>query len=125
MSYDTNNIFARILRQEIQCNKVFEDEFCLAFTDLHPAAPIHVLVIPKENHTDFSSFCSHASPNQIVGFFQGVTKTLEKLGLSSSNGYRLITNCGLNGCQTVSHFHIHILGGKKLGPLIITDTYHE
>ncbi len=124
MSYDTNNIFARIIRNEIHCNKVYEDDFCLAFHDINPAAPIHVLVIPKGHYISFHDFCLKAQPNEIHGFFNGVTFTLSSLNLINKNGYRLITNSGTNALQTVHHFHIHILAGEKLGPLVVHDTHH-
>lgn len=120
MSYDINNIFAKILRAEIPCKKVYEDEFCLAFHDIYPAAPIHVIVIPKSHYIDFSDFCTHSQ--HINNFFQGVQNTIHNLNLE--NGYRLITNSGIEGLQTVQHFHIHILAGEKLGPLVVKDKHH-
>jgi histidine triad (HIT) family protein len=120
MQYDKNNIFAKILRGEIPCNKVYEDDFCLAFNDLHPSAPIHVLVIPKGEYKSFDDFCLNGSQHQISGFFKGVTATLETLELVGENkdGYRLITNCGRHGDQTVYHFHVHILAGTELGSIV-------
>lgn len=118
MSYDVNNVFARMLRGEIPCNKVYEDNFCLAFNDLYPVAPIHVLVIPRGPYRNFNEFCTKAQPQEVTGFFAGVTKVLDMLNLVDSRGYRLITNCGEYSGQTVDHFHLHILSGKDLGALI-------
>jgi histidine triad (HIT) family protein len=127
MSYDKNNVFAKMLRGEIPCKKVYEDQFCLAFHDLHPAAPIHVLVIPKGEYVSFDDMCSNASHNYIAGFFKGVQATLDVLDLSGreKDGYRIITNCGPHGSQTVNHFHVHILGGRKLGSLLVGDKHHS
>lgn len=125
MSYNPNNIFAKIISGKITCTLVHQDDFCLAFHDLHPAAPIHVLVIPKGHYENFDDFSSRASSEEINGFFKGVRYTLEKLKLINKDGYRLITNAGLNGLQSVGHFHIHILAGEKLGPLLVKDIYHK
>lgn len=125
MSYNSNNIFAKIINRTVPCTFIYEDEFCLAFNDLHPVAPIHVLVIPKGYYKNFDDFCLRGSLNEINGFFKGVTATLAKLDLIEQNGYRLITNAGENGLQTVKHFHIHILAGEKLGPLLVKDVYHK
>ena len=124
MSYNPNNIFAKIILGTVPCKKFYEDDFCLAFHDLHPAAPIHVLVIPKGYYENFDDFCSRASPDEINGFFKGVTATLAKLNLIRQDGYRLITNSGEHGLQSVEHFHIHVLAGEKLGPLVVKDVHH-
>ena len=124
MSYNANNIFAKIINGTLPCKKFYEDDFCLAFDDLHPAAPIHVLVIPKGYYENFDDFCSRASLDEINGFFKGVTATLAQLKLIRQDGYRLITNSGENGLQSVGHFHIHILAGEKLGPLVVKDGHH-
>jgi diadenosine tetraphosphate (Ap4A) HIT family hydrolase len=120
MQYNKNNVFAKILRHEIPCNKVYEDDFCLAFNDLHPASPIHVLVIPKGEYKTFDDFCLNGTQNEVSGFFKGVTATLEALELvgPNKNGYRLITNCGPHADQTVHHFHVHILAGISLGNIV-------
>jgi histidine triad (HIT) family protein len=123
MTYDIHNIFAKILKNEIPCKKVYEDEFALAFDDINPTTPIHVLVIPKTEHISFHSFCSNASQKEICGFFNAVNKTISKLGLP--NGYRIITNYGDDASQTIHHFHVHILGGKHLGGLISGDENHN
>ncbi|MBW8309147.1 MAG: histidine triad nucleotide-binding protein [Candidatus Paracaedibacteraceae bacterium] len=117
MSYDVNNIFARILRQEIPCNKVFEDEKVLAFHDVYPKAPIHILIIPKGEYINFHDFHQKADPETITHLYKKVTDIIEQFGLQKP-GYRLITNCGLNGGQEVPHYHIHLVGGDKLGTTV-------
>ena len=117
MSYDDNNIFAKILRGEIPCRKIFEDEFVLAFHDIHPQAPTHALVIPKGRYMDSAHFSAAAVPAEVVGFYRAVTLVAEQLGLGES-GYRLIANSGPDSHQEVPHFHIHILGGRQLGPML-------
>lgn len=121
MAYDKNNVFARILRGEIPCSKVYEDEFALAFNDLHPAAPAHVLVIPKGEFTSFDDFAA-SEPEKVAAFFASVKKVANQLGLEET-GYRLITNHGHNASQTVPHFHVHILGGRPLGGLLHRDEF--
>ncbi len=111
--YDKNNVFALILRGEIPTNKIYEDDFAIAFPDLHPKAPTHVLVIPKGEYTDFSDFTTHASAKETAGFFAAVGKVAEQLGVVES-GYRLVMNTGKNSGQEVPHLHVHILAGKKL-----------
>ncbi len=123
MTYDKNNIFAKIIRGEIPCNKVLENEFAFAFHDLHPAAPIHVLVLPKGEYTSFDDFSQNATATAIQGFFKTVQKIAQDLNLSES-GYRLIANHGADASQTVPHFHVHILGKAKLGSLVAGDTHH-
>lgn len=117
MPYDTSNIFARILRGEIPCDKVYEDQYALAFNDVHPRAPVHVLVIPKGAYVSMTDFSQNASPEEISGFFRVVGEVIKKLGVDE-NGYRTITNAGLNGGQEVPHFHMHILAGRVLGPML-------
>jgi len=118
--YDKNNIFAKIIRGEIPCNKVYEDEKILAFHDISKAAPVHILVIPKEEYVSFTDFSSTASSNEIGNFFKKVREIAEKFEVDES-GYRLISNIGSDASQTVPHFHVHIIGGKKLGGLIPSD----
>lgn len=118
--YDTNNIFAKILREEIPCEKVEEDKYFLSFHDIHPKAPIHALVIPKGFYENAHDFASKATLEEIVGFWHGINITVTKLNLTQ-NGYRLISNTGLHGRQEVSHFHVHILGGHDLGPKMVTS----
>jgi len=117
MAYSTDNIFAKILRGEIPCKKLYEDEFALAFEDITPAAKAHVLVIPKMEYASFNDFALNATPEQMQGFFTAVQKTAAQLGLVEG-GYRLITNHGKHASQTVHHFHVHILGGQELGGLL-------
>ncbi|WP_010300329.1 histidine triad nucleotide-binding protein [Candidatus Odyssella thessalonicensis] len=114
MSYDVNNIFARILRQEIPCKKVFEDEKILAFHDICPRAPIHILIIPKGEYISFHDFHSHADAETVAHFYQKVAEIAAEFKLDEA-GYRVIANCGLNGGQEVPHYHLHLLGGTKLG----------
>lgn len=117
MNYDSTNIFAKIIRGEIPCNKVYEDDFALAFHDIQPAAPVHVLVIPKGEYTSFHDFSEKASASQIQGFFRTVRNVAQQLGLPES-GYRLITNHGPDASQSVPHFHVHILAGTQMGALL-------
>lgn len=117
MAYDKNNIFAKILRGEIPCKKVHEDEFVLAFEDIAPAAPIHVLVIPKGEYISFNDFVTRAPEALSKGFFASVQKIAAKLKLEE-NGYRLISNHGPDASQSVPHFHVHILGGRAMGGLL-------
>jgi histidine triad (HIT) family protein len=119
-AYDPNNIFARILRGEIPCKKVYEDEHALAFHDINPLAKIHVLVIPKGAYVSMADFSIKASDKEIVGFIRAVGKTAEKLGVIES-GYRLLANHGPNSHQEVPHLHVHIFGGQKLGRMIAVE----
>ena len=117
MAYDDNNIFAKILRGEIPCKKVYEDDHALAFHDIAPAAPVHVLVIPKGKYVSIADFGANASEAEIAGFYRAVAKIAGDLDLPNE-GFRTIANTGLNGGQEVPHFHVHLLGGKKLGPMV-------
>jgi histidine triad (HIT) family protein len=117
MSYDNTNIFARILRAEIPCNKVFENEYALAFHDISPSAPVHVLVVPKGDYVSFDDFVQHAPASLQMGFLQAIQQVASQLGVVES-GYRLITNHGADASQTVHHFHVHILAGAPLGSLL-------
>lgn len=117
MAYDDNNIFAKILRGEIPAKKVYEDDHALAFHDLYAKAPVHVLVIPKGKYVSIADFGENASEAEIAGFYRAAAKIARDLGLTEA-GFRTIANTGLNGGQEVPHFHIHLLGGKKLGPMI-------
>ena len=114
--YDDNNIFAKLLRKEIPCDKVYEDEFSLFFNDINPQAKIHVLGIPKFPSTTFSNFLKEADSENIVSFFKSIQIVINNLEIEKS-GYRLITNSGMNGGQEVPHFHVHILAGEKIGSL--------
>jgi histidine triad (HIT) family protein len=115
MTYSPNNIFARILRGEIPCQKVAENEHALAFNDIHPQAPTHILVIPKGAYLHLTDFIANAAPAEQHAFWQLVGVVAEPL---SEDGLRLITNQGLNGGQEVPHFHIHLLGGRALGRMV-------
>jgi diadenosine tetraphosphate (Ap4A) HIT family hydrolase len=117
MTYDENNIFAKLLRGEIPCTKLYEDEFALAFPDIRPAAPTHVLVIPKGKYISIADFGAQASPAEVTGFFRAVSHVAKQLGVEAS-GYRIISNAGPDSHQEVPHFHVHILAGRKLGPLL-------
>jgi len=116
-AYDENNIFAKILKGEIPCDKVYEDENVLAFKDIAPQAPVHILVIPKGQYISIMDFGVKASPEEIKGFFEVVNKIVEEQGLKNE-GFRSIANTGLNGGQEVPHFHLHILGGRQIGPMV-------
>lgn len=117
MPYDPNNIFAKILRGEIPCNKVYEDEFALAFHDINPQAPVHVLVIPKGDYVSMADFTKSAPTDLIAGFMRAVGAVADELGLVES-GYRTLANAGDNAHQEVPHLHIHIFGGAPLGPML-------
>ncbi len=110
-AYDRSNVFARILRGELPCKKVFENEFVLAFHDIAPLAPVHVLVIPKGDYISQADFGAKAPPEMIVGFWRAVSKIAHDLGLDPE-GYRIVANHGPNGGQLVFHFHVHIFGGR-------------
>ncbi|MBS0235853.1 MAG: HIT domain-containing protein [Proteobacteria bacterium] len=122
--YDDTNIFARIIRGELSCNKVYEDEQVIAFHDIHKAAPVHVLVLPKGRYISFHDFTTTAAPQEVADFFTKVRVITEQLELVGS-GYRLVANHGSDGSQTVPHFHVHILGKRRLGAIVSGDTYHE
>ena len=116
-AYDDTNIFARILRGEIPNRTVFEDEHALAFHDINPQAPIHILVIPKGAYVSWDDFSARASADEIAGFVRAVGQVAREQGLVAP-GYRLLANAGLNGGQEVPHLHVHIFGGKPLGPML-------
>jgi diadenosine tetraphosphate (Ap4A) HIT family hydrolase len=115
--YDDSNIFARILRGEIPSKKVHEDEHALAFHDINPLAPTHILVIPKGRYVSWDDFSATASEAEIAGFVRAVGKVARDAGLVES-GYRLLANAGLNAGQEVPHLHVHIFGGDRLGPML-------
>jgi len=116
-AYDRNNVFAKILRGEIPCQKVFEDAHVLAFRDIKPQAPVHVLVIPKGEYVSADDFSAKASPEEISALFRAVGKIARDIGLDKS-GYRILANHGEDAHQEVPHFHIHIFGGKSLGRML-------
>jgi diadenosine tetraphosphate (Ap4A) HIT family hydrolase len=115
--YDTNNIFAKILRGEIPAQRLYEDDYALAFPDIRPAAPAHVLVIPKGTYISIADFGARASAEEITGFFRAVSHVAGLMGVTES-GFRLISNAGPDSHQEVPHFHVHLLGGRALGPLL-------
>lgn len=117
MAYDPNNVFAKILRGEIPCKKVHEDEHSLAFHDINPQAPVHILVIPKGPYVSMADFGASASDAEIAGFFRAVAKVAADAGLVEK-GYRILANTGRHGNQEVPHFHVHIFGGAPLGRMI-------
>lgn len=116
-SYDDHNIFAKILRREIPCKPVYEDEHVLAFADIAPKAPVHILVIPKGRYMSIADFGATASAAEITAFWQAVAKIAADHGLVEG-GFRTIANTGLHGGQEVPHFHVHLLGGRALGPMV-------
>ena len=120
MSYDDNNIFAIILKGEIPCKKIFEDEFVLSFYDISPQRKIHALVIPKGKYIDLDDFCTKASETEMVGLFKGVNIVAKKLGISmdTGKGYRALTNIGNHGGQEVPHLHFHLFGGERVGKMV-------
>ncbi len=116
-AYDAQNVFARILRGEIPCRRVFEDEHVLAFHDIRPLAPVHVLVIPKQPYVSFADFSARASDAEITGFTRALGRIAATLGLEEQ-GYRVLSNMGLDAGQEVPHFHVHLFGGAPLGPML-------
>ncbi|HWT10739.1 MAG TPA: histidine triad nucleotide-binding protein [Roseomonas sp.] len=115
--YDDANIFARILRGEIPCKRVHDDAHALAFHDINPQAPVHVLVIPKGRYVSLADFSAHGSEAEIAGFWRAVGKVAKDLGLEAG-GYRVLTNMGVDGGQEVPHFHVHIFGGRRIGRMV-------
>lgn len=115
--YDDGNIFARILRGELPCNKVYEDEHALAFHDINPLAPTHILVIPKGPYVSWDDFSARASEAEIAGFVRAVGKVARDAGLVAP-GYRLLANAGGDAGQEVAHLHVHIFAGQPLGPML-------
>ena len=120
MKYDDNNIFAKILRGEIPCDKIYEDDFVLSFYDISPQKKIHVLVIPKGKYINLDDFTVNASSEEMVGLLKGINKVAKKLGISvdTGKGYRALANISEHGGQEVPHLHFHLFGGEKLGKMI-------
>ena len=120
MSYDESNIFAKILRGEIPCNKIYEDDFVLSFYDINPQKKIHALVIPKEKYVDLDDFSLNASPEEMVGLIKGINIVAKKLGISTEvgKGYRALANISDDGGQEVPHLHFHLFGGEKVGKMV-------
>jgi len=115
--YDDENIFAKILRKEIPSTPIYDDEFAYAFPDINPQAPTHVLVIPKGRYVSWDDFSANASDAEIAGFIRAVGKIARDAGLVEP-GYRLLANTGPNSHQEVPHLHVHIFGGRPLGPML-------
>jgi diadenosine tetraphosphate (Ap4A) HIT family hydrolase len=118
--YDTNNIFARILRGEIPSRRVYEDDFAIAFHDIAPQAPLHVLVIPRGPYISLADFTAKASEAEIVGFFRAVGAVAKELDLEAP-GYRVLANMGEDAGQEVPHFHVHLFGGKRMGAMLVAQ----
>ncbi|MBL60663.1 MAG: histidine triad nucleotide-binding protein [Candidatus Pelagibacter sp.] len=118
MTYDKNNIFAKILRGEVPCDKIYENKYSLAFKDINPQANVHILIIPKGQYIDVDDFLKNASQDEIVSLMQAVTEVCKITKVASSeggNGFRLIANTGVDGSQEVPHFHFHVMGGEPMG----------
>ena len=121
MSYEDNNIFAKILRGEIPCDKVYESDYALAFKDINPQAKVHVLVIPKGAYVNMDDFSQNASSEEITGLIRALGEVAKIVGVSeytSGKGYRYIGNNGSDGGQEVPHLHFHIVGGEPLGRMV-------
>ncbi len=116
--YDDANIFARILRGEIPCAKVYEDDWALAFNDINPQAPTHVLVIPKGAYVCWDDFAADASAEEIAGYVRAIGAVARQLGVEAP-GYRLLSNCGLASHQEVPHLHVHLFAGRKMGHMLV------
>ena len=121
MSYDKNNIFAKILRGEIPCKKIYENEYILSFYDINPQKKVHALVVPKGEYIDLDDFSSRASEKEISELIKGISFVAKKLGISLSDngkGYRSLVSIGENGGQEVPHLHFHLFGGEKVGKMV-------
>ena len=121
MKYDNQNIFAKILRGEIPCNKIYEDKYVLSFHDINPQKKIHVLVIPKGKYIDLDDFSLNASPEEMVGLLKGINIVAKKLGVSTEvgKGYRALANISEDGGQEVPHLHFHLFGGENVGKMVV------
>ena len=117
MPYDPANIFAKILRGEIPCTRRYENDHALAFDDISPARPVHVLVIPKGEYVSMDDFSARASDREIAGLFRAVGEVARLCGVAES-GYRIIANAGSDGHQEVPHLHLHVVGGAPSGPML-------
>ena len=120
MSYDDNNIFAKILRGEIPCSKIYENDYVLSFYDVNPQKKIHALIIPKGKYVDLDDFNTKASDKEIVGLIKGISIVAKTLGISVDigKGYRTLANISEHGGQEVSHLHFHLFGGEKVGKMV-------
>jgi histidine triad (HIT) family protein len=117
MPYDRNNVFARILRGELPCTKVYENEHALAFRDIAPQAPVHVVVIPKGEYVSADDFCTAASEAELAALMRAIGAVARAEGIADS-GYRILANTGADAHQEVPHFHVHVVGGSDLGPML-------
>ena len=121
MEYDKNNIFAKILRGEISCKKIYDNEYVLSFYDINPQKKVHALVIPKGAYIDLDDFSVRASDKEVIELIKGISAVAKKLGISlsdSGKGYRALVNIGENGGQEVPHLHFHLFGGEKVGKMV-------
>ena len=120
MVYDDQNIFAKILRGEISCDKIYEDDFILSFHDINPQKKIHALVIPKGKYVDLDDFSLNATPEEMVGLLKGINSVAKKLGISTEvgRGYRALSNISDHGGQEVPHLHFHLFGGENVGKMV-------
>ena len=120
MSYDENNVFAKILKGEIPCKKIYEDEFVLSFYDINPQKKIHALVIPKGKYVDLDDFNAKASSDEMVGLLKGISIVAKNLKISvdTGKGYRALANISEDGGQEVPHLHFHLFGGEKVGKMV-------
>ena len=120
MIYDDNNIFAKIIRGEIPCKKIYEDDYILSFYDINLQKKIHALVIPKGKYVNLDDFNMKASNDEIIGLIKGISKVAKKIGISSEDGdgYRTLANISINGGQEVPHLHFHLFGGEKVGKMV-------
>ncbi len=121
MGYNKNNIFAKILRGEVPCKKIYEDQYVFAFYDINPQKKVHALVIPKGEYMNLDVFSSKASEKEITGLIKGISIVAKKVGVSDEvkgGGYRSLVNSGENGGQEVPHLHFHIFGGEKVGKMV-------
>ncbi len=116
-AYDDNNIFAKILKGDIPCDKVYEDDYVLAFNDIAPQASVHILVIPKGKYVSIVDFGAKASAEELKAFYSAVAKIADEKGITET-GFRSIANTGEHGGQEVPHYHLHLLGGQKIGPMV-------
>ena len=120
MKYNNDNIFAKILKNEIPCKKIYEDDFVFSFYDINPQKKIHALVIPKGKYTDLDDFSSRATSEEMVGLLKGINLVAKKLGISreEGNGYRALANISDHGGQEVPHLHFHLFGGERVGKMV-------
>tara|TARA_B100000242_G_C43035298_1_gene482657 strand:+ start:220 stop:588 length:369 start_codon:yes stop_codon:yes gene_type:complete len=120
VKYDNNNIFAKILRGEVSCDKIYEDEYVLSFYDVNPQKKIHALIIPKGKYTNLDDFNKNATDAEILGLVKGISKVADILKISTEmgNGYRTLANINEDGGQEVPHLHFHIFGGEKIGKMV-------